>query len=48
MGTPPPSAANPHLSSALHSLVEWLTGQKIPYVLIGGVATGHGRCGMPD
>ena len=38
MGTPPPSAANPHLSSALHSLVEWLTGQKIPYVLIGGVA----------
>lgn len=38
MGTPPPPAANPHLSSALHSLAEWLTWQEIPYVLIGGVA----------
>ena len=38
MGTPPPSTPNPHLSSALHSLVEWLTRQEIPYVLIGGVA----------
>lgn len=27
MGTPLPPAANPHLSSALHSLAEWLTGQ---------------------
>ncbi len=27
MGTPPPPAANPHLSSALHTLAEWLTGQ---------------------
>ena len=38
MGTPPPSVPNPHLSNALYNLVEWLTGQKIPYVLIGGVA----------
>ena len=38
MGTPPPSTSNPHLSNALQSLVEWLSGQKIPYVLIGGVA----------
>ena len=37
MGTPPPPAANSHLSSALHTLAEWLTGQKIPYVLIGRV-----------
>lgn len=38
MGTPLPNTANPHLSNTLRSLVEWLARQKIPYVIIGGVA----------
>jgi len=38
MGTPLPNTPNPHLSNTLRSRVEWLAGQKIPYVIIGGVA----------
>lgn len=38
MGTPLTNTTNPHLSNTLRSLVEWLAGQKIPYVIIGGVA----------
>jgi predicted nucleotidyltransferase len=34
----PPVSPNPHLSMTLRCLVEWLTGQQVPYVIIGGVA----------
>jgi len=38
MGTPPPDATDLHLLVVLRSVVLWLAGQDIPYVIIGGVA----------